>query len=202
MRESRKEFQEKGFAGANIRDIANKSNVSIGNIYNYFPNKDAIFHEIVKPTLTAIEKTIKIYSEMNYLDDDYQWSLEYHLKFVDQIANFLDSHRENLKLILFKSEKSKLGSFKEDFLEWYTELMNRNMAILKKEFPDEINNISDFFIHTVTSFYLNVVIEILMHDLKLEEMQKNLRELMMFLYHGWDSLMNNEKIILRIKAKK
>ncbi len=41
-------FIRRGFYGTSVRDIANKAGVSIGNIYNYYPTKTALFASLVR----------------------------------------------------------------------------------------------------------------------------------------------------------
>jgi AcrR family transcriptional regulator len=41
-------FTRLGFHGTSVRDIAKKAGVSIGNLYNYYPNKEEIFKRIVE----------------------------------------------------------------------------------------------------------------------------------------------------------
>jgi AcrR family transcriptional regulator len=41
-------FGEKGLAGARLEDIAKRAGVSKGTIYLYFPNKEALFREVVR----------------------------------------------------------------------------------------------------------------------------------------------------------
>lgn len=45
-----KEFALKGLAGARLEDIASGANVAKGTIYLYFPNKEALFREMVRTT--------------------------------------------------------------------------------------------------------------------------------------------------------
>jgi len=194
LKEAKKEFQKKGFSGANIREMAKRAGVSIGNIYNYFPNKDAIFQELVKPAIEGISGAFRSYEEMDFLEDEYKWGLEYHVEFIKEVSVFLDFHRENLELIFFKSQGSKLENYNEEFIEKYTELMIDNMKVMKKEFPDAVSNVSDFFVHTIASLHANVISEIIMHDLSFDEMLYNLNELMVFLFNGWDSIIDREKI--------
>jgi AcrR family transcriptional regulator len=46
-------FGERGLAGARLEDIAKRAGVSKGTIYLYFPNKEALFKEMVRLTLIA-----------------------------------------------------------------------------------------------------------------------------------------------------
>jgi AcrR family transcriptional regulator len=47
------EFGEKGLGGARLDDIARRAGVSKGTIYLYFPNKEALFREMIRQTMVA-----------------------------------------------------------------------------------------------------------------------------------------------------
>lgn len=50
------EFGQRGLAGARLDDIARRANVAKGTIYLYFPNKEALFQEMIRATIvTALE---------------------------------------------------------------------------------------------------------------------------------------------------
>jgi AcrR family transcriptional regulator len=51
------EFAERGLAGARLDDIAKRAGVAKGTIYLYFPNKEALFREMVRGTLIAAIET-------------------------------------------------------------------------------------------------------------------------------------------------
>ncbi len=42
-------FSTKGFAGATMADIAREAGLSVGNIYRYYENKDALFYSVLSP---------------------------------------------------------------------------------------------------------------------------------------------------------
>ncbi len=46
-------FGERGLSDARLEDIAKQAGVSKGTIYLYFPNKEALFREVVRSTLVA-----------------------------------------------------------------------------------------------------------------------------------------------------
>jgi AcrR family transcriptional regulator len=51
------EFGEHGVAGARLDDIARRAGVAKGTIYLYFPNKEALFREMVRTTkIAALEE--------------------------------------------------------------------------------------------------------------------------------------------------
>ncbi len=47
------EFGERGLAGARLDDIAKRAQVAKGTIYLYFPNKEALFREMVQATIVS-----------------------------------------------------------------------------------------------------------------------------------------------------
>ncbi len=193
LKASREEFSTKGFVSANIRQIAEASSVSVGNLYNYFSGKDELFCELVKPTTTPIREILDSLKEMDFMHDFEVWSLDYHYHMIDEVVNFIEFHRDNLNLLFFKSHKSSLSTFKEEVIETYTQM---SMYMLEKIRPlDSLRvDVSDFFIHMLSAFYINVIEEFLMHNLGVEEMKKRLREIMFFMFYGWDGVIDIGKI--------
>ena len=46
-------FGEKGLAAARLEDIAKRAGLAKGTIYLYFPNKEALFREMIRRTLVV-----------------------------------------------------------------------------------------------------------------------------------------------------
>ncbi|NPA29890.1 MAG: TetR/AcrR family transcriptional regulator [Epsilonproteobacteria bacterium] len=51
-------FAQKGFYATTIPDIAEKTGMSVGNLYNYFPSKEAMAQEIIRYVSTMLGETI------------------------------------------------------------------------------------------------------------------------------------------------
>lgn len=51
-------FASNGFDGASMQDLAQATQMSVGNFYRYFPSKDAIITALVKRKLTELEKML------------------------------------------------------------------------------------------------------------------------------------------------
>ena len=44
---ARQQFERKGYSKTSMREVAELAGVGVGNIYNYFTNKDELFREVV-----------------------------------------------------------------------------------------------------------------------------------------------------------
>ena len=55
---AKEEFLEHGFEGSSMRRIAQKSRMTVGNLYRYFKNKDDLNSFIVSPTYAAINNIV------------------------------------------------------------------------------------------------------------------------------------------------
>jgi AcrR family transcriptional regulator len=52
-------FIKQGFHATSMRDISKRADVSLGNLYNYYETKEAIFESIINGYLTVIDKKLK-----------------------------------------------------------------------------------------------------------------------------------------------
>ena len=56
---AKEEFLEKGYKNASMRSIAKKANMTVGNLYRYYKNKEDINLSIVGPTYREISAALK-----------------------------------------------------------------------------------------------------------------------------------------------
>jgi|SRR5579871_2430661 len=49
-------FIRQGYHGTSVRDVAREAGVSIGNIYNYYPTKEALYKSVVKRYTARMSK--------------------------------------------------------------------------------------------------------------------------------------------------
>ena len=53
------EFKEHGYSDASIRNIANDAEISLGNVYRYFTNKEALYFAVINPFMESIRQSIE-----------------------------------------------------------------------------------------------------------------------------------------------
>jgi AcrR family transcriptional regulator len=187
---AREEFFEKGYKDTSMRAIAQKAGVGLSNIYNYFTSKDDIFQEVLTPAIAALEKTmeehhseanisIDIFESQTYLKEQTQLFVEPILKFKDE-----------LRLLLFKSHGSSLEDFKERYIDSRTKAGLEHLTLMKEKYPHINIDISDFFVHTMSSWWINILGELVMHELETKELERFISEYIEFSAAGWKKLMN------------
>jgi len=105
-----KEFQDKGFLHASIRDISKNAGVAIGNVYRYFKSKEDLFNEIVEPAYQrffGMEKIYKreIYSKVSFFEE-----------IVNYIMEIMKEYKIQVLIMVDKSKGTKYASFKEELI--------------------------------------------------------------------------------------
>lgn len=64
---AKEEIKQKTFAKASMRDIAQNAGITVGNVYRYFENKEAILEALLTPLLEEIAQLIfEPYNEENW----------------------------------------------------------------------------------------------------------------------------------------
>ncbi len=190
LKAARKEFIQKGFRGASMRSIAMKAGCSLSNLYNYFNSKGDLFTKVLEPTLNEIKKALQAAKEIQLPEGEYITSLEEERKYHRIVIDYIEAHRDELKLILLKSAGSSVEDFPEYVVDEHQAMFASYLDYVKKNFPDKIKHkISPFFIHTVSSAYRNILVEFLSHDIPHDEMVKYMDEMIKYSYSGFVGLL-------------
>ncbi|MBE9469336.1 MAG: TetR/AcrR family transcriptional regulator [Bacteroidetes bacterium] len=186
---SRVEFLEKGYKNTSMRTIAKKSGVGLSNTYNYFKNKDEILKEVLKHLLQAFDILIDEHNSPEYISLDIFISKEYMQKQINIFVEFILKYREELKLLLFKVHGSSLDNFNEEYTNRHTKIGLEYIDKMKEKYPQINTNISDFFIHTISSWWLSIIGEIVSHDLSDEKIKQFISEYMVYATAGWKKIL-------------
>lgn len=188
LMEAEKIFLEKDFNKASMREIAVASRTGLSNIYNYFPSKDHIFAEIVKPVVRAFEEMLQEHHGHQGADIMEMYSESYFRYVVDEYLVLLHRHRKLLVLLLFRARGSSLERFREEFTDRSTLVVKRYFRDMKLKHPRVNVNVSDFMIHLHTVWMFTLFEELLMHKLKPKEVEQVIREYITFEVIGWREL--------------
>lgn len=191
LKTAHEEFLEHGFKDSSMRRIAKGAGVGLSNIYNYFKNKDEIFCEVLAPVLRAFDKLQEEHNHEDYITREVFTMKKYQESMIADFMELISNHRAELRLLLFQASGSSLEDFRDTFTDKQTSMGLEYMELMKEKYPCVNNDISTFFIHTIGSWWLTILGEIISHDELTEvEIEKFLSEYIAFCTSGWKTLMN------------
>ena len=155
-------FARSGFRKATIKDIAQEANVSIGNVYKYYPNKKSLFEAIITPEfvekfsrltrnrISAFEISQKEHSPHPYLDNE-----------AGELLHFLIENRLKAVILLARSAGTKY----EDFSQQYVEAMvAQAIDRISEQHPQlEISPLLQFMLKKVLTNSVRGIVSTLEH---------------------------------------
>lgn len=131
------EFYEHGFEKASLRTIAKKAGTTIGNFYNYFPNKEAVYSEIVKD---AHDLLTLITSNHNALEgNDALWDISDASVWRDEltklIQGFLPMFNKAFIILIIGSKGTVYEGSKDIFKQLLAEHFIEHIEAFKPDYP-------------------------------------------------------------------
>lgn len=191
----KREFLEKGFQGASLRNIAASLGVTTGAIYGYYTDKEAMFDALVSESGQAlIEKYREIQKsfsarpleeQVNNLPEvpeiEATWMMEY-----------IYDHFDAFKLIVCAAA----GTRYEHYLDTLAEIEdNAGRALIERMraagYP--VSEIDDELIHIMSSALFNGMFETVRHDMPKEKAMKYMSSLRDFYSAGWFKILGITK---------
>lgn len=164
------EFKEHGFADASMRNIANNAEISLGNIYRYFANKEDLYFSVINPFLNDIRLVIE--RDLVFEGQDMMQPSEV-------LVEFLVNHSDEL-LIIRKGNSVHY----ESFIDFMVEAISKKIReMLVNSFPEinvKIKN-PDFY-DAVAEGFLTSLFKVLSKDAPIEVQKSNVRELITFYF--------------------
>lgn len=184
---ARQEFLSKGYKDTSMRDIAQKANVGLSNIYNYFKNKDEIYMAIVQPAKHGMFTFVtRQHTEENF-DFNRMTEFGHNEEAIIYYIDLIEKYKEEYRLLLYCSQGSSMSNFRDELTDHLTHVSYDYMALEKKH-DARANEVSPFFIHTMSSWMVSILGEIVTHQLDRQKIREFFREYFRFIYAGWREL--------------
>lgn len=181
-------FARKGYAKTSMREVAARAGVGVGNLYHYFPAKDELFTELLRPVLSAFDTMLTRHHGMRG-EDIMQMKSEVYLKdCIDEYVTLINRHRDLLGILLFHAQGSSLECFRQEFTDRSTEVVKAWFADMQERHPGIHTSVSDFIIHLHTVWMFTLFEELLMHAVTGKEMENVLHDYILFEIEGWKAI--------------
>jgi len=118
---------EKSYQDASMRVIAKSAGITVGNIYRYFTNKDALFNDIMQPVWQNVTKAIF---------DNYNQTLDLFpiTEIITAIMEIYKRYDRELYILLFKSKGSQFDNVRNELILLIEErIRNEMLPVLAQE---------------------------------------------------------------------
>ena len=110
---SRALASQQGLQSLNMRTIAEKCNVSVGSVYNYFPSKSDLIAATIQDLWQSIFHMDKICNKSNSFTDYVAWIFESARVGVEEYPNFFTAH----SMSFANADKGKARQVMEQYFD-------------------------------------------------------------------------------------
>lgn len=133
------EFKASGYQDASIRNIAKNAGISLGNIYRYYENKEALYLAIVQPLMESVREFAK---ERYFAAGDDLHSVS------EKLSDFMVEHDDEIVILRLgnTAHYKQFSKFMEDVTAQKIAAIVKDSNELIKN-PDLSNIISRSFLH-------------------------------------------------------
>ena len=164
------EFKEYGYANASIRNIAEVANISLGNIYRYYENKEDLYLTIISP-LTEMTKQQEI---SNLLMDSVDLKTT-----LDAVFAYISQHNDEFQIITV-SNTTHYGYFFDRLADL---IAKKFLQAMNSVYPDNAKAITNPKFHTIiASGYLQAVLDIMIKEMDESKKQTYIDEVSGFYF--------------------
>ena len=179
---AREQITVSGYETMSMRKIAAACNVSVGNLYNYFPNKEAILDAIVGDfyhTVMNLEQAnIAMPSSLSPTGFE-----QYLTTFKNDLTEFINKNSDILRILLVNVKGSKYENFKKDFIANFYDFELKSLALLVSK-NSLINLPSETLIKNICHMYLNLCETYLVEKKSTQWIDEMIDELNTFILRG------------------
>lgn len=164
------EFKEQGYADASIRNIANNAEISLGNIYRYFTNKEALYFAVIDPFMGSVRQ---------FVDNDFAFADKSMKEISEVLISFIMQFSDEL-LIIRKGNTVHYQTFVNYIIDIISGKIKELIEGSFPEIDDKIQNPE--FYSAIAEGFLTSFFKILNKDDTREVLERNARELITFYF--------------------
>ncbi|SEP55223.1 transcriptional regulator, TetR family [Lachnospiraceae bacterium NE2001] len=205
-----KEFSEKGYMKASIRNICKEAGVTTGALYFFFKDKEDLFGNLVGGPLMKLEKLIddhfseeivatqKVTKEssgkgVTVADLAAAQGFEDDTEIAKVVVKYLFQEKEAFDLLLTKSQ----GSIYETVVDKIVDKVEDHytmMYVAMKGYKSkrELTKEDKFIIHWMSHDQIDIFLHLVTHCKNVKEAESQMSNMMAYMIGGWFGVINNK----------
>lgn len=192
---AKKEFLDKGFTDASLREIARNSNVSTHSIYTRFTDKEGLYRSLVQPIADGFCELLKellggfeCMSPENQKAQINTYGKQGFYKLIDYIYDNFDEF-----LILLTAGENEIA---QEFIHNIVEIDTAcTMQYIEKTGNDAISTgrLTPDLAHLLSSAFYTGIFEVVIHRMPKEDALHYIQSMSRFYNAGWNTIFMSEK---------
>ncbi len=186
-----REFLEKGFKSASLRNIVKTAGVTTGAFYGYYDSKEDLFEALVsEPYSSFMNCFCKAQQEFaDMLPEEQPKNLgTISGECMHKMLLYAYEHLNEFKLILCHSEGTRFSKLIDEMVEIETKGTHDYLKVLEK-LGRPSPPIDERLEHILITGMFNTFFELIIHEMPLEEAEYYLKEMRAFYTAGWMKIM-------------
>lgn len=164
------EFKEQGYADASIRNIANNAEISLGNVYRYYTNKEALYFAVINPFMQSVRQ---------FVDNEFSFEEKSMKEISEMVIAFIMRYNDEL-LIIRKGNTVHYDTFVNFILDVIADKIKEMLQRVFPEINEKIDN-PDFY-NAVAEGFLTSFFRILNNGDPKATLERKTRELITFYF--------------------
>ena len=183
---AKREFLDKGFAGTNVRAVAQRAGVTTGALYNLFKNKDGIFEALVGGVFNEFLNILAYNDvfearELDMKAGDLSEITEMSRRRFLRMIDFFYANWDAMKLLVCCAK----GSSFEHIFDKAIDLTEKETLRLLTVDGVKMSRRIKFFIHVMVTSHFENLKEIFYHDLEKSEAVEYALDFNIYHCAGW-----------------
>ncbi len=212
-----KEFSEKGYMKASLRNICKEAGVTTGALYFFFKDKEDLFASLVDEPINGLQLALQEHfsTEMEVTKEVFLGGESVTKKEFDQgvtierlvegleldddmqiarmIVKFLFTYKDAFNLLMTKAQGSRYENYTDKIVEMVeTHYMKMYMVMKGYKSKREVTKEDKFIVHWMSHDQIEIFIHVFTHCENLKEAEKQMKKLLAYIVGGWFAVIKTD----------
>ena len=205
-----KEFSEKGYMKASLRNICREAGVTTGALYFFFEDKEDLFASLVDEPIRQLQLALQDHfsAEMEVTKKVFHGAdidnnvllnqeitvdklvegleLDDDMQIARMIVNFLFTYRDAFSLLLTKAQGSRYENYFDNIVEMVeAHYMKMYMVMKGYKSKREVTKEDKFIVHWMSHDQIEIFVHVFTHCENMKEAEKQMKRLLAYIVGGW-----------------
>ena len=182
---AKKEFLEKGFAKASLRNICSQAGLTTGAVYFLFNDKNGLFEAVVSGALGEFTQLMQTHlaEEINADISTYTFVPGEHDGFARQLVGLLYSHYDEMMILLEKSQGSQFENLPDRIIE----MLDAGYLRSAQKYADSLpgKRVNKYMLHWLSHIQVDAFIHLLTHERDSVKAEEKIKPVLDMLVKSW-----------------